>query len=135
MHATTVRYVGRLCIVCHQFPSRGSVLKNTQVYNTHPAFPARQPPLDKDTAELAEGFDVVVAFVNDFVTAEVRHGSKGLHARGSGRDPHRPRMASRAGLWPGLHWAPVAARPGAPPSQLTTVQHPSHHATAGRATA
>ncbi|GIM00560.1 hypothetical protein Vretimale_5555, partial [Volvox reticuliferus] len=30
-----------------------------------------QPPLDKDTAKLAAGFDVVVAFVNDFVTAEV----------------------------------------------------------------
>ncbi|EFJ43869.1 hypothetical protein VOLCADRAFT_65549, partial [Volvox carteri f. nagariensis] len=30
-----------------------------------------QPTLDKDTAQLADGFDVVVAFVNDFVTAEV----------------------------------------------------------------
>jgi hypothetical protein len=29
MLATTLRYDGRLCIVCHRFPSRGSVLKNT----------------------------------------------------------------------------------------------------------
>ncbi|KXZ56322.1 hypothetical protein GPECTOR_1g284 [Gonium pectorale] len=30
-----------------------------------------EPPLDLDTAQLAKGFDVVVVFVNDYVTAEV----------------------------------------------------------------
>ncbi len=41
--ATTLRYVGRLGIVCHQFPSPGTVLKNT-----HTA-PSRNPPATQYT--------------------------------------------------------------------------------------
>ncbi|GLC50489.1 hypothetical protein PLESTB_000385200 [Pleodorina starrii] len=62
-----------------------------------------EPPLDKDTAQLAEGFDVVVVFVNDFVTAEVaevlaRGGVKLVALRCAGFDRVDVEACTRLGI-------------------------------------